>query len=297
MSAPVDWRERSNFKTQLAREEEQSLQVGRDLKRKEKRVRALLSKKTPPIVRRDDAQDRKIFQLIQGAMASGVPVRLVARRQPAVISNADCIPDEELEPIGCDEEQVVRVPPWDHTTARLKALSWVMVVGASREHARAFSLRLGPAVLASAKRAQEVRSIGHARFLRDQIQKHLTKRLSPLGLACPDFFFWIEADSLTEPHLHGAIVIPEHQRRFAVMRAVRRALKEAGGLDWMPRASQKQLALRRLWEPAGWAGYIAKFELLSKLRIGDDNTVAATRSLRAKGRAWYNNARATGGRI
>lgn len=298
MSSSWDWRAWRVFKTGLAREEEQSLQLNRVIKLKELRVKALMSKKTPLVPRRDAASDLRIFQTVQGALASGIPVRFANRRAPAVISKGT-YPEKDIIPGIEDQEEdlIIQVPLWEHTTERLKALAWVMVIGRARANARAFSLNLGPAVLAAAGRAQHDRSIGHARYLRDRLQKQLSNKLKPHGIPCPEFFFWMEADSLTGAHLHGAILLPDHPHPTKVLRLVHEALKQAGGPDWKPHAPQRQLALRRLWGPTGWVGYISKFELISKLRISDPNTVAATSGLRRMGADWYRAARASGDRI
>jgi len=290
------WVVRKASKDELAASDEAGLRVAEGLAARKARIGALLGKKTPPDRRQDPAVDEAVAQTLQGLLKVGTPVRLTSRWRPGVIYGGASkdprkmpifISDEEGAE-GDDGSVVVYVPDWRYTGDKLKSLAWTMVL--AEGDARALSLRLGPDVLEAARRSKDVRGIGIARFVRDRIAKHLKRAFEPLNIRAPDFFIWIEGERADQAHVHGIIEVPEGARSMAVLR---NALKAAGG-RWNPAEHERQAHLGLVPFPVGWSGYSSKWQRLSRLRLDDENTVAATSALRKRGAEWYSGCRDSG---
>lgn len=297
MTKPA-WQLRKNSQDQLAASDEARLREADRIAIKERAVRDFLGKKTPSDQRVNAHDDEEIFLALQGAFALHKSVRFTSRWSPEVIykgSTRD--PKKVISGFIIDEDEVdsvsVWVPAWKHTGDRLKTLAWIMVMDEEGDKARTLNLNLGAEVIEMARNAKAKRGVGFARFIRERLSKHLRRALSPLGLEAPEFFFWVEAVDIRKAHLHGAIVIPDHATPNKVMKAIREALKAAGG-NWNDAEHENQVHLVQMHHPLGWSSYISKWKKLTRLRIQDSNTVAASGGIRSRAAAWYMNARATG---
>ncbi|MFZ5720202.1 MAG: hypothetical protein ACOY5Y_12165 [Pseudomonadota bacterium] len=264
------------------------------------RVRDRMGKKTPRDVRGNAFADEVIFLEIQRALRSGRVVRFARRRTPGVLVVGDVKtpPKNDNKTIIAEEgeEVSIYVPMWKHTGDKLKTLAWIMAMQDDGPRARTLNLNIGPDVIQMARQAKEKRGVGFARFLRDRMTKRLKKALKPFGLDTPDFFFWVEADRAGREHAHGVIVIPDHPEPTKLMRTIRSALKSAAG-RWNPAEHENQVRLKQMHDPAGWAGYVTKWRNLTRLRIQNESTVAASGGVRSRASAWYMEARASGAPI
>lgn len=293
-----NWRTRKTTKDSLAATDEARMRQGAKLKLKGQRIRDRLGKKTPKDVRGNAYTDDMIFLKIQSIMNAGSSVRFAAGKGPGVsvvgdISEPPKDPSELIHSDDYDQEVSIYVPLWKHTGDKLKTFAWVMAMRDHGPRGRALNLNIGPDVIRMAERAQRARGIGFARFLRDRMTKHLRKALRPFGLEAPEFFIWVEADRAERAHTHGVIVIPEHPSQTRVVRAIRAALKAAGG-RWKPGEHENQLRLKNMYNPAGWAAYVTKWMNLSRLRMQNDSTLAASGGVRSRAKAWYEEARKSG---
>lgn len=292
------WKARKRIKDSLAAADEARMREGVRLALRSRQIRDRLGKKTPKDLRGNDHADEAIFLAIQRAMRSGTVVRFAERRGPGVllVGNIKEPPwrgEDIIIPEEDDDEVSIYVPQWKHTGDKLKTLAWIMAMQDHGPSARALNLNIGPDVISMAQQAKERRGIGFARFLRDRMTKNLKKALRPFGLEAPEFFFWVEADRAEHAHAHGVIVIPDHTEPKKVMRAIRSALKSAGG-RWNPAEHENQVRLKHIHDPAGWAGYVTKWKNLTRLRIQNESTVAASGGIRSRARAWYDRMRRSG---
>jgi hypothetical protein len=296
------WKVRKKTKHSLAAADEARLRADAEIAIKQERVRRGLGKKTPADTRGDTPTDEEVFKQIQGAFSTYKTVRFARRFGPGVIYRGTTkdlskkVSDLILPDDDDDEGITIWVPEWRHTGDKLKTFAWMMVLRQEGSRARTLNVNVGPDVIAMARRARETRGIGFARYLRDRITKRLRMALQPFGLAPPEFFFWVEADRIDRAHLHGVIILPDHPQILRVTRAIRQALKAAAG-HWNPAEHERQVKIKGMYDPLGWAGYAAKWRHVTRLRIEDDNTVAASGGLRSRGAAWYREARATGNPI
>lgn len=292
------WKVRKRAKDSLAAADEARMRYGIKLDLKGERIRALLGKKAPRDIRGNAFSDDAIFLEIQRALRSGATVRLTGRKGPGVLVEGDIksppkdISDKLLSD-HFEEEVSIYVPLWKHTGDKLKTLAWIMAMEVHGPRARALNLNIGSDVIEMGQRAQEKRGVGFARFLRDRMTKHLKTAFRPFGLDAPEFFIWVEADRSSKQHAHGVIVVPDHWQPKKVQKAIRAALKSAGG-RWNPAEHENQVRLKRIHDPAGWAGYVTKWKNLTRLRIQNDSTVAASRGIRSRASAWYSAARDSG---
>lgn len=292
------WKVRKQTKDSLAASDEARMRQGIKLSLKAQRVRALLGKRAPKDIRGNAYTDDAIFLQIQRALRSGAIVRLTGRKGPGVLVEGDIkSPPKDMDDIllsdDYEEEVSIYVPLWKHTGDKLKTFAWIMAMEVHGPRARALNLNIGADVIGMARRAQEKRGVGFARFLRDRMTKQLKKALRPFGLDAPEFFIWVEADRAGNEHAHGVIVIPDHSEPRKVMKAIRAALKSAGG-RWNPAEHENQVRLKRIHDPAGWAGYVTKWKNLTRLRIQNESTVAASGGIRLRAADWYSAARSSG---
>jgi hypothetical protein len=256
-----------------------------------------MGKNTPRDERRDPETDQDVSLALEGVMRGYGTVCLASRWGPGVIyRGVTKDPIKTLHFIEDDEEEAdsikVWVPEWRHTGDRLKTFAWIMVLSQEGTRARTMNFNLGPEVIGMARRAAETRGIGFASSIRERVTKHLKRELEPLGVEAPDFFLWIEAVRESKAHVHGGIIIPDCTKPVAVMRAIRKALKSAGG-NWNPAEHENQVRIGKTPD-AGWGRYVSKWKLLTRLQLQNDNTVAATSGLRSRAAAWYKHARTSG---
>lgn len=301
MSDPT-WKRVKTARDELMADQEAQLRGIEKTKRKREALRRVMGKKTPLDPRSDPEADDEVFQWLQGLLSGGVPVRLTGRWRPGVIYGGitkDLNKSGILEPEGIDPDphkdgsRTVWVPAWKHTGPKLKTFAWAISMVQSGGRIRTFNLNLGVDVIAMAQVARaRSRPIGFARYIRERMTKRLASALAPFGLPTPEFFFWVEARNQQLAHLHGVIVMPD-QPSIKIDRAIRAALKNAGG-QWNPAEHERQLKIDTMTGPAGWARYMSKWRLLTRLELQDDNTVAATQGVRSRARDWYVTKRASG---
>ncbi len=290
MSHPSDL-EIKRLKDAFRKEEEDRRKEAREADRKRaarrKAAERRLSKKPTLIATRDENADERLFRAIYRSFAdgekviltakSGVPVedfrsRAYRRRYPSTMSRSDIT-------------RTYWTPHWDHTTDRLKALSWVMFM--HERKALAMSMNLGDTVIGSLLSGGP----GFATKMADRISLYLRRALAVEGLGVPPFFIWVEAAHRISPHVHGAILPPnEHTNTEELLR---KALEGAAG-EWKPQAKQNKVDLQGLYTPLRWVKYITKLENSTRLILGETNVVAAGGRLRGEARSWYEEARRSG---
>jgi hypothetical protein len=282
--------------TAIANEKEQGLRVRENDARMKAKLAASASEKVfiPP--RRDALADRDIFLEIQASLQAGASIRLTGTMAAGVIRRRTPIHVNEWKKIKAQDMKDNRlhrqletwiktmwVPHWDHTGDSLKSLAWGGAMFKAK--GRALTLRLGPEVIRAAGADRQ----GFAVHMRRRLTRKLKRASEKAGCSIPEFFFIVEDTDVTEVHLHGAILIPDDP---AVYKLIRQALAEAGG-EWPRARSGRQVDTPELETPLRWINYIHKWRLGSALRL-QGNTFAATNGIRSLGRAWYQNARATG---
>lgn len=237
------------------------------------------SEKSRSAWRNDPGRDEKIFLFVSGSLRKGQPVRLTKTAAHTVWAARKNLADAARSGVRLVPE--VGLPHWDHASDRLKTLGWSL---ASKEwHAVPFSLRLSPEVATAAIEDKR----GVARYLQDRIARHLRQRLPDQE---PMFWFAVEQGIWEEPHLHGAVVIPEGGRDHVIS-----ALKAAGGA-WKSAARQCQLSAAH--NLVTWMGYATKWLHRSRWRIrsGGETTVperllAASQPMRRAAKRAYQEGR------
>jgi hypothetical protein len=178
----------------------------------------------------------------------------------------------------------IGLPHWDHSNDRLKAFGWALA--SDRLAATPFTLRLSTEVIEGALASKK----GIARYLQDRVARHLRTRLPDHE---PCFWFAIEVGSGDEPHLHGAVVIPDGGEGL-----VKQALRAAGG-PWSSAARQCQLS--RAKNVVKWLGYSTKWLHRSAWCIRGmgasnepDVVMAASQNMRRAAKEEYATAREKG---
>ena len=243
--------------------------LDRDVAEKDPKCR---SEKSRAEWRNDPRRDEKIYSYINRSLRSGQPVRLTVNAKDIVSLSRKTVADATRS--GVKAVPDVFVPHWDHSSRLLKMLGWGL---ASRElKATPFSLRIAPEVFHVA-RADKV---GAARYLQDRLSRQLRNRLPGTAHA---FWFAIECGPGDEPHLHGAVVIPDDQRE-----QVRNALVATGG-RW--KSSARQLDFGRPKNLVTWVGYSTKWLFGSMLNLQDDNLIAASQPMRREAKRMFQQAR------
>ncbi len=224
--------------------------------------------------RSDKARDEEIFKFINACLRGGQPVRVTASGAHTVKAARRLLADARLS--GAAVIPSVGLPHWDHADPHLKMIGWGLaahVLGATP-----FTLRLSSSVTEGAR--ADRRGIG--RYLQDRLARHLRERMPGRDSL---FWFAVEAGPLEEPHIHGAIVFAAHDEAAAMA-----ALRAAGG-TWRSRARQLKWGVRR--QPIGWVSYSTKWLYGSRLRLRDENTVAASNLIRRAAREEYLDVRRT----
>lgn len=233
------------------------------------------SEKSRSSWRVDPIRDEKIYRLINACLRKGQPVRVSVRASYVVSAARKSLADSER--YGPRIIPTVFLPHWDHADRLLKMVGWGM---ASHDlGAVPFTLRLSTEVIEKARAAE----VGIGRHLQDRITRHLRHRLSE---GVPAFWFAVEQGVWDEPHLHGAIVIPEGRQD-----EVKAALIAAGGA-WVSRA--RQLGFSRRKNLVVWVGYATKWLFGSKVKLRDENLTGANHEMRRNAKRCYNDARSSG---
>jgi hypothetical protein len=266
---------------------------GRRLERKrgqiKKRLDRLRSRKPTLRVTRDANADDRLFRAIRASINEGERVHITGTTGEPVEDfrhqkNRKKIPKAKNQGLV---SRSYWCPLWNNTTDKLKALSWAMVM--YDKSAFSMSINLGDDVI------DDLRSKGpgFARHLGERIRRHLRRHLSRVDRPVPEFFISVEASYGIKPHVHGGIII-EPVDDLVAQAAVRRALEAAGG-DWEPK--RNRVHLTRMYTPLRWIAYVTKWEIGTRLHLGDKSVVAVSSGLRGAAREWYEEARATGRRI
>jgi hypothetical protein len=232
----------------------------------------------PPL--RDATRDDRIAKGIGAALRDAHRVRLTSKAGQGV---TDYRSRERRfkAPKGTSQDITFWTPTWDHAGDALKALAWSQVM--YQVGGETISLNLGPEVIEAAHRSPE----GFVPFLQDRIRRRLAKVGQGIN-QLPEFFLFVEAAYGVEPHLHGAMILPEAPTEREAWIG---ALIEAGG-DYQPR--KNQLRIKRYTSPAGWAGYVTKWKLGTAIQIGDDRVCTCSNRVRSAARRWYEEARRSG---
>ena len=274
---------------EFANDREQQLRSRQNSQRLRDRVRA---GKTYAPPNADPLLDRDLFLEIQESLDCGHFLKIAGARGPLVRQRTYPIRYPQLLSIKKQDqaqrkkknfEKLLWVPLWRNTGDMLKVLAWSTVL--HKEGGAAFTLHLTPEMIAAAKSNPK----GFAYHLQQRIQPELRKSMKTLGLAVPDFFFVVEATIQIEPHLHGAIIVPNHPKAWEAIKA---ALRVAGGFSGMTRKGG-EVKLEPMYFAAGHAEYAVKWKLQSVEQIGA-SIFAATNGLRTRAKDWYVRARRDG---
>ena len=246
------------------------------------------SKVAGGLSRRNQDEDRIIFQALQGALGRGERVVLGRGRRPAVLKDIGLLikPEDEDTPAGTT---TVWTSDWTHTGERLKLFSYgaAMMEGGPLH---TLNLNLGETVQREALRSRR----GVAGYLSERISRHLKKAGEP----SPSYAFLIEASPVHDMHVHGLI---QSNQNAASLRA---ALKAAGG-ECLGKPHERQVHLKPVWSLEGWVAYIAKATFTTAREVRRLKTretgeasrtmlIGATQGVRRAGAAWYRNMRRTG---
>ena len=109
------------------------------------------------------------------------------------------------------------------------------------------------------------------------ISNRINRALKEAGIAAPAYSFALEVSPVGRVHVHGAIVLPA----YADPQKVKGALMSAGGRI-KGRAAARQLQMRCMDGPAGWAGYVQKDLKTSRKALGTDKLTFVSTALKRK---------------
>lgn len=243
--------------------------LDRDIADKGAKIR---SEKSRSAWRNDPKRDEEIYRYINEKLRSKQPVRLSTKSSYLVSESRKKLADATRTGTRIIPE--LFVPHWDHSSRILKMIGW----GMASQHLGAvpFTLRISPDVVETAKGDK----VGFARHVQDRLARHLRYRCPG---ATPTFWFVIEQGTWDEPHLHGAVVIPEGERD-----AVRDALSATGG-TWT--SSARQVQFGRSGNLIKWVGYSTKWLYGSMVKMGDDNLIGASQGMRREAKRLYQETR------
>jgi hypothetical protein len=273
----------------FANDREIQLRVRQNGERDRERIRAGKTY-VPPTA--DPLADRDIFLEIQESLRLKHVLSISGSRGPLVRHRTYPIHFPQLLSIKKQDKaqrknknfhKSLWVPLWRNTGDMLKVLAWSTVL--HEEGGAAFTLHLTPPMIAAAKSNPR----GFAYHLQQRIKGELEKSMKALGLAVPDFFFVVEATIQIQPHLHGAIIVPDHPKAWE---AIKTALRNAGGFSGMKR-NGREVKLKLMYYAAGYAEYAVKWKLQSVEQVGP-SIFAATNGIRTRGMDWYERARRDG---
>jgi hypothetical protein len=243
------------------------------------RGRKSASRKSREKWRRDEKRDAAIIAEIQGFFEVEVGVRMASSEAALVRLRKS--------PVGPGAgETAIVFPHWEKSSEVLR--SFAMAAGAGALGARDFTIHMSDGVLDYASGA-DGRSFAK-RMLR-RITDALGSKFGAVGVSPPGVMFFVEQGKGERPHLHGVVMIPDHPEALDL---VRDALRQAAGSPWRRTATvETQVDIGGLPEPVGWVDYITKFREVTKAQLGS-NTFAASHSMRALGREWYETGRKDG---
>lgn len=237
------------------------------------------SRKSREKWRRDEKRDAKIIAEIKGFFEVEVGVRMASSEAALVRLK------KSLEGPGVGEIGIV-FPHWEKSSEVIR--SFGMAAGAGALGARDFTIHMNDAVLDYASGAD---GQSFAKRMLRRITDALGSKFGAVGVIPPGVMFFVEQGKGERPHLHGVVMIPDHPDALNI---VRDALKQAAGSPWKKTATvDTQVDIGGLPEPVGWVDYITKFKEVTKAHLGS-NTFAASQSMRAIGREWYENGRREG---
>lgn len=231
------------------------------------------SEKSRSAWRNDPRRDEEIYRFINQKLRSGQAVRASINAVHTVWHSRKTLADAERAGVRIIPD--VFMPHWDHSSSLMKMVGWGL---ASRNlKAVPFTLRVAPETFAKAASDP----VGVARHMQDRLARHLRHNLAR---PAPDFWFAIEQGTWDEPHMHGAIVVPE-----GFQNAVRKALAGCGG-PWKSPARQVQFGPTR--NLVKWVGYSTKWLYRSMIRLGNENLIGATQGMRRESKRAYQAMRA-----
>lgn len=237
------------------------------------------SRKSREKWRRDEKRDAKIIAEIKGFFEVEVGVRMASSEAALVRLK------KSLEGPGVGEIGIV-FPHWEKSSEVIR--SFGMAAGAGALGARDFTIHMNDAVLDYASGAD---GQSFAKRMLRRITDALGSKFGAVGVNPPGVMFFVEQGKGERPHLHGVVTIPDHPEALNI---VRDALKQAAGSPWKKTATvDTQVDIGGLPEPVGWVDYITKFKEVTKAHLGS-NTFAASQSMRALGREWYETGRKDG---
>jgi hypothetical protein len=244
------------------------------------RGRKSASRKSREKWRRDEKRDARIIAEIQGFFEVEVGVRMASSEAALVRLK------KSSEGPGAGETGIV-FPHWEKSSEVIR--SFGMAAGAGALGARDFTIHMNDAVLDYASGAD---GQSFAKRMLRRITDALGSKFGAVGVSPPGVMFFVEQGKGERPHLHGVVMIPSHPEALDI---VRDALKQAAGTPWKKTAAvDTQVDIGGLPEPVGWVDYITKFKEVTKAHLGS-NTFAASQSMRAIGREWYEKGRREGG--
>lgn len=243
------------------------------------RGRKSASRKSREKWRRDEKRDAGIIAEIQGFFEVEVGVRMAASEAALVRL--------KKSPIGPGAgEAAIVFPHWEKSSEVIR--SFAMAAGAGALGARDFTIHMNDAVLDYASGAD---GQSFAKRMLRRITDALGSKFGAVGVNPPGVMFFVEQGKGERPHLHGVVMIPDHPEALHI---VRDALKQAAGSPWKKTPTvDTQVDIGGLPEPVGWVDYITKFKEVTKAHLGS-NTFAASQSIRAIGRDWYEKGRQEG---
>ncbi|MEQ8326538.1 MAG: hypothetical protein RLO08_13110 [Parvibaculaceae bacterium] len=118
----------------------------------------------------------------------------------------------------------------------------------------------------------------------DDPARHMSNRINrafkAAGIDAPAYSFALEVSPVGRVHVHGAIVLPA----YADPHKVKGALMSAGG-KIKGRAAARQVLIRCLDDPAGWAGYVQKDLKATRKALGTDKLTFISTALKRRCRS------------
>lgn len=237
------------------------------------------SRKSREKWRRDSKRDAAILSEMTGFFEVEVGVRMAGSQAALVRAK------KSTKTTGI-EEAVVVFPHWEKSSDVMRAFGMASAAGAMG--ARDFTIHLNDAVLDYALGGD---GQSFAKRMLRRITDALAAKFRAVGLQPPGIMFFVEQGMGERPHVHGVVLVPNHPDALSI---IRDALKQAAGSPWKSTPTiDTQVDIGGLPEPVGWIDYITKFRAITEAHIGA-STFAASQSMRAIGREWYEKGRREG---
>lgn len=202
----------------------------------------------------------------------------------------------------------VYLPNWTHVTEAIHCAAYGESMYSWLRYT--YTLRLSRDVIVTALRSKK----GFVPYMHDQIDQELKRQFqdhygdgpAPQHITTLEGAYY-QGVCVTEPfHLHGAFEIPDTYEDYGrdPYDLVRAALLKVAG-EWDDRA--RQLKAKRMYGPMGWFTYSAKWRLATRNALEAarnefgipargkkrESVIAATKSIRRRGKAWFNRMRQT----